>query len=137
MHKLATCVFCEGRGSELEGLLHAALSQLGWQFCVEAKAARGKHGPADCFGYAPFYLLVQVDGVQHTSKGMRGMPPRGQRAIDNALNLAAVKRGFHVARIHYADAACIPLELLHAANAATAHGCRVIWYSTSYRWPAM
>lgn len=137
---LDECAQCAGCGSALERTLHAALQSLGCGFCVEAKAAQGRHGPADCYVYSPMHMLVQVDGSQHTCKHMYGMPPRGQRSIDNAFNISAVKLGFHVARLHYNDAECFKAELEAAMmHACLAAGCcqRVIWYSSSYRWPTL
>jgi hypothetical protein len=55
------------------------------------------------FWLAPMKVLVEVDGVQHTSGTMHGMDATERMLRDQHKDAAAAAEGYHVARLHVLD----------------------------------
>jgi len=134
------CVRCgEGRGSALEQeWLYPTLARMGIKFWPQVYCLGRPYGAADAVLLLPCVqtpVMVQADGKQHFGGTMFGTPTDVQVARDRSYNRAAAAHGYHVVRIHHADAQCIPQVLLQAGAAAARAemgGMRVLWYSPSY-----
>ena len=86
------------------GSLINVVRSMGYNFTVvwEARVVPD-WGPFDLWVYE-CNVLVEVDGEQHTCTAYNGVEPQAQARYDHDKSNAAVQSGYHVVRLHHADA---------------------------------
>jgi very-short-patch-repair endonuclease len=80
-------------------------------------------------------VLVEVDGMQHTDAAHHSTDAHEQWRTDRMKETAAVRRGFHVARLHMMDMVCWASVVSRALGAARSGIPACVHYSSYYLQP--